>query len=586
MAKEINAIAKQCKQNKFQARNFDSNISISGSVDRVYQRTTSNREFIRDQLDMNLHFQHIGLWFHRYVSLNDKQNKGSSYHLLPSSVVFVIYSPRKISLKHRSLESKMATINIAKMDLETINAFQEELHRPSSEEEEIVSDFFQEFRKTSWYTHMPVPLEAEGSGNNYKFNVNPTWDYLLYTYLRVRLPALRISEKVRGRVQICWTHNVGVNFVREAHLMFDTKRAQRIDSVWFDIYSQWFMKPGFREHHNVDVGNVPFLEDWGESLPSYMLNVQQPWYYCRDTLLAIPILFCSLTKVYHQYEFRNRVGELLRMRLKDREGEWRQIKPNLAYLEGVNATQTIGEPQLWGRYAYLNEDERRWQKTCKTDKTIYIDDVLDIDVKDSVGFGRTVTAELDCKTPCKAIFWMAEHGLSREINNHSNYTTDLYDMNRGWDPTGKINLTYGGQPRLKDMDSDHFSRSEPWHHFVSPPSEMGYHAYSIARDSSSLDASLGLVMSNLNVKLSVQIVDGNPFLVPVIDSSAGRDTIDDDLLLKSLDQTVSGLGSVLDHSSKAQSKMDTFLLRVRLLITRKLTFTLDPEKQTFKVEIV
>jgi hypothetical protein len=488
----------------------------------------------------------------------------------------------------------MASVGIAKMDLDSISSFQEELHIPlkkkrindegeqeeGDEDEDLVSDFYQEFRKTSWYTHMPIQLDTEpGSEGYFRYQVNPTFDFLMYTYLRAKLPALRVKEKWKGRVQICWCHNVGINLVKEAWLMFDTKRAQWIDSVWFDIYSQWYMKPGFREHHNTNVGNLPFLEEWGNSLPGYTVNVQQPWYYCRDPLRAIPILFCSMIKITHQYRFRNKIGELLRMRYIPQDGrDWVQTKPKLNLIDGVGATEEIETPQLWGRYAYLNDKEREFQRECNSGQTFYIEDVIDADFHDPVIFGRTATANLDCKTPCTGIFFMAESRRTREINNHSNYTTDPYDLHKGWNPVGKVNLNYGGQARLKDMDSDHFSFSEPWKHFVSPPSEVGYHAYSFARDSSSLDASIGLVMNGMSVKLSVQIKDGDPYLIPVAVSNPNQDDLELDGILED-----DSPPSSIDYR---YNQVGDFILRIRLLVTRKMKFTLvDPEKHSFEVTI-
>lgn len=474
----------------------------------------------------------------------------------------------------------MATVGIAKMDLASITAFQEELHKPNSDDEELVSDFYQEFRKTSWYTHMPIQLDVEpGSEGCFRYQVNPTFDFLMYTYLRAKLPALRVKEKWQGRVEICWCHNVGINLVKEAWLMFDTKRAQWIDSVWFDIHSQWYMPPGFREHHNMNVGNLPFLEEWGTSLPSYTVNVQQPWYYCRDALLAIPILLCSMLKISHQYRFRNKIGELLRMRYIPHQGrEWVQVKPKLNLIDGVGATEEIETPQLWGRYAYLNDREREWQRTCNSSKTFYIEDVIEADFQDSVIFGRTATTNLDCKTPCKAIFWMGENRHTREVNNHSNYTTDPFDLHRGWNPIGKVNLSYGGQPRLKDMDSDHFTCSEPWKHFVSPPAEVGYHAYSFARDAASLDAAIGLVMDGLSVKLGVQIKDGDPYLIPVSVSNPNQDDLELDGLIEN--------SSPPAATDQRGQRFDDFVVRIRMLVTRKMNFILtDPEKHAFDIII-
>lgn len=474
------------------------------------------------------------------------------------------------------------TVNIAKIDLDTITKFQQKIHLPVDSDDIMVSDFYQEFHKTSWYTHLPVQLKSEPStGGNVTYPVNMTFDYLLYTYCRQHFPALKVNDKYKGRVEIAWPHNLGTNIIESAGLYFDDQAAQTFDNVWLDIYFQFFMAPGFRDHHNVSVGNIPILEQWGSFLPAYTTNVDQPWYYGRDTSLAIPILICSLSKITHRYTFRDKISKLLRMRGKTKEG-WRTMKPKMEYVEG-HGDDKLPVPELWGRYAYLTDDERNWNK-CNTKKVFYIDDIIDIDAKDSAPFGKTVSVDLDCDTPCRTIFWVAENEKALLQNNYSNYTTDHTNLHNGWDPVGPISLHYGGQPRLDKMASDHFSIAECRQHLTSPPSEMGYHAYSFSRDPMSIDACIGIVMKDLKVKFSASLSDGNPFLVPIKGrfDTHGTDSIllDDEGYVTISSAVEEGTGNVTskdpDVPGVSRDVGQTFFLRVRLLVTKKMKIWTAP----------
>jgi len=457
---------------------------------------------------------------------------------------------------------------IAKLDLETITAFQRELHDPKDENEYITTNFYREFRKTTWYTHLPAKLKCSPNENELIYTVNSTFDYLLYTYMRQSFPALRVKKELRGKCEICWPHNLGTNIVIQAQFKIDDDTPQTIDPVWYDIYSQFYMKPGFRNHYNVCVGNITALETWNEFLPEYTTNAPQPWYYVRDTSLAVPLFYCTLSTVTHHYRMRTKITELLRMRVrKTPEDEWVEIPCNLKYIEGAGSTGTLKTPELWGRYAYLTDEEREWNR-CKSEATYYIEDIVAAESINEGRYGDNVPIELDCKTPCKAIFWVAENIKARKNRNFSNYTTNSENLYQGYNPIQKISLLYSGSSRLENMDSDHFDKMEPWYHMLSAPEEQGYNGYSFSMDSRSLDSEIGIVMDGLKAKLVVNLGSTDPFLRPV------RDTEEKQASIEELEPPT------LDSSTGSR-----FIVHVRMLVMKKLTFTFNEEKKQYLITV-
>lgn len=494
--------------------------------------------------------------------------------------------------------------NIAKYEFEILNEFQKELHFVP-DQSEITSVFYKEYRKTMWYSQASARLRCVSNDNELIYTVNNTFHELLYTYMRQTYPALRVKKDWRdaGMVEICWSHNMGTNNVVNGRLKFDDDVPQTIDSVWFDIVSQFYMKPGFRDHYNICVGNVPFLESWATSLPEYTTNIIQPFYHSTDPCRAIPLFyFSSLATISYHYTIRNHISELLRMRVKlkkdvkvtdefgkttiRKEEYWKEVPVNFKYLEGAGSTGMLKLPEVWGRYAYLTEDEVDWYKTCDTeevvvgekketrikDKIIYIEDVIACQSSNPQTLGSRVGVELDCKTPAKAIFWVTENLTARANRNFSNYTTNPESVYKGWNPNSKVSLSYGGSPRLDDMDIDHFDKIECWKHFPSPPSEPGYNAYSFSYDSTSLDADVGIVMDGIKARLTTTLSNTDPFMKPI--------KVTEDESEKKNKVVLDELGD----ESNTDRGGDKYITHCRLLVTRKMKISKLGEDQ-FKIEV-
>lgn len=455
-------------------------------------------------------------------------------------------------------------INVAKIDLDTLSAFQRMLHHPADEEEEIDSHFSFQFKKTAWSTNLVEKLKIDSSDENVTFTANHKFDFLMYTYIVQKLPALRVLENYRKTVEIAWPHNVNHNTLIEGSLRFDDDPAQKFSSVWLDIHSQFYMKPGFRDHHNIMAGNVPFLEDWTDFLPAFPVITPQPWYYARHDAVAVPLFLCSLSRVTHTYKIRSRISDILRMRVREssKSRVWTEIAYNYNYLEGVTEQEAIPKPEMWGRYALVTDAEREWRKS--TPHEVYSEDVIEITHENTSRFTSTIPIALHSDTPTKAIHWVAENVDATEMNNRSNYTTNTADYFKGWNPVKTPQLSYGGVARIPKMEHHHFDRVEPWYKFPSPPSEPGYNGYSIGYDPTSLHADIGVVLNGLNARFTCTLGNTDPFLSKVIDRRRhdvhGKDGLVPEEIARS------------ESSSSRDSP--NFRIHVLLLVTRKLVFEL------------
>lgn len=449
--------------------------------------------------------------------------------------------------------------------------FQRDIHVANDASEDILSHFYKAFVKSTWYSSVPMKLKRTSDGEETVYSVNNSFHYLEYSYMRFQSPPVRVKPELKGRVRIAWPHNLGTNIVTQAAFKEDDDTYQTWDSVWADIYFQFYQSSGAgkRENHNIYIGNTTCLEDWSEFLPSYPINVDQPWFYSMDSALAFPIFYKnSQTRAEHRYTFRLRITDLLRVQYLHKDGKWKNSTKALHKYVDISPTATIKVPELWGRYAYISEKEIGWHK-CDTNRVFFTRDIEICDTPNPNKYKTTAEIPLHCINPCLAFFWVAENRDATDNHNYSNYTTCSDDLYSGWDPIRTTTLKYGTTTRLDNMPSDHFSAAECRKHFPSAPSERGYHGYSFAADSTNFHGDVGVVLANLNAKLHCTINNNNIFTMTSYEDD-DKDEEEDDIA-----------DSMVEHESKSRSeiKLDlpieevspSFITRARLLVVRKFT---------------
>ncbi len=470
------------------------------------------------------------------------------------------------------------SIQVSKEELNSLTDFQKEMHYINDPSEEVMSNFYKEYIKSTWHSTIPLKLKATKDGDEIVYTVNNTFHLLTYSYMRFTLPTIRIKSVGKGKIRIAWCHNVGTNIVVIAKFKDDENTYHEWDNVWADMYFQYYQNggAGMRENHNVGIGSVQCLESWSEDvLPQYTINVEQPWFYSMDQASAFPIFYKNaLMRTEHRYKFRLNVLDLLRIQTKAHDGSWVDISPKRRNITDMSKylhipnNGNIETPELWGRYAYISDQELEYLKSCQTERTFYIRDIIQCDAQNPTTYGSTATIELHCTNPCMALFWVAENYTASYYNNYSNYTTDTDDLYEGWDPIKTTTLKYATTSRLENMESDHFSIAEPRKHFLSSPSERGYHAYSYAWFSSYYDCDVGVVLSGKRATLSCSIANNNIFTSSMQDDSDA--TIGNgSYLFEPISKHDMSSSDTYDHTSDHQSP--SFMTRVRLMVIKKIT---------------
>jgi len=487
-------------------------------------------------------------------------------------------------------------VEIAKIDLETITEFQKELHYstkveikqgpdgPEEVPEDVMSNFYREHHKTTWYSRIPMKLTMTETEGIVTYVANNTLDRFEYADMIAEIPALRVAKEFKDTIRICWTHNLLHNIANEASMFRDETLITSFDSVWLDQYSQHYIKPGFREIYNAGIGNVPFLEKWSDFLPAYTLTGPQPWPISEDISLSFPLFLLPDTgHLSFRYKPCLEIAKLLRMQKFDkRTNTWKDIKCNLRYVEGAGTMKRLKNPILRAYYDYLSPEERAWWSCGGKDHVYYINHIVNSDDANTSTYGKSAKVDLSCG-PCRALHWVAENQNYVTYNNRSNYTTSD-DVYNGWAPWESFELTYGGSSqRVERTSSEVSERLDSYHHGRLPPVDPGYGHYSFARNAMSLDADIGIALYKTSAQLNVRLRNTDPFLRPVLESKID-DTDDEDFSdnddLEISSETASVAGSAL------LERKANFLLRVRMLVTRKLVFTYDNEKKRYEMKVI
>jgi hypothetical protein len=483
-------------------------------------------------------------------------------------------------------------VEIAKVDLETLTDFQKELHITNNPTEEIMTVFIKTQEKTTWHSRVPMKLSSNETNGVITYTANNTFDRIEYVDLICDIPALQVKKEFKDTIRICWTHNLLHNIVNTASLYKDEILITTIDTYWLDNYSQRYIKPGFREMYNVGIGNVTFLEEWSDYLPAYTLTGPQPWPIGEDMSLSFPLfLLPSTSHLTFRYRPNLDISRLLRMQKFDPKlNIWRDIKCNFRYIDGAGTMKQIKFPELRGYYDYKSNDERDWWKCGDKQHVFYINHIINADSKNAREYGELETVDLSCGGVCKAIHWVAENQYNMLYNNRSNYTSNE-NVYKGWCPWETYNITYGSSSmRTETTISEISERLDSFHHGRIPPNEAGYGFYSFSHDPMSINYEIGIVLSKVNAKLNVKLKNTDPFLRPLVDSKLDEvnDDLDDDFDLdpeRGLGDDVSEISTHTITKTELE-KRAKFILRVRLLVSRKVVFNYNIDTKSYDMVIV
>lgn len=457
---------------------------------------------------------------------------------------------------------------VSKLEMYSLSEYQKSLYHDIDNKNNEVTNtpFYAQYQRSFFNVQTRVKMSSVDEGSSVVYTLPHEHHYLMYTYMVTKFPSIRVKPEYQKRVQICWPHNLGTSHVLSASFRHDTLDIQSFDNLWYDINSQYLIKPTIRDLYDIGMGNIKAIEGWSSHLPAYPCVVPQPFYYSKLLNLAFPVGLCDpKSKITHRFNFRLKIGDLLRMRCrKDETLPWTEVdKVNFEYLEGASDKSVLSTPELWARCASVTKEELSWNRSREVIMH-YIENVVSVNSPNPAKTGATIDLPIVSTNACQAFFWVAENVSASKLHNYSNYTTNHSNAYHGYDPIESWSLKYGTQSRIDSLESYHNSIIEPMFHARSTPNISGYHMACMGSNLNGLEIDSTLALGKLNAVISVKIGSPDPFAI--VDGK-GSDDID---YLKR-DNKTSEKSSSLIHN---EAQNNEYLPKVRLLIMRRLTFTL------------
>lgn len=363
--------------------------------------------------------------------------------------------------------------------------------------EDATAYFVRETTKSTWFTQVPVALSrSAGSpefGQQFSFSISRAGDYLLANWLRVTIPKVSLPTPAPAHTGLRWTRNLGHNLISECAITFNDLIAARFDSYHLDFWSAFTVPASKAAGYAHMIGDRDNLVHSGNGtalnteLPESILNIPLPFFYSRDSGVALPTAALPYNDMRIQFSFRN-WNELL---IVDSSLDTTAVsKP--ATSSDLAEVPKLGNTHLWANYAIVSNDERKRMACAPRD--ILIEQVQTAP-KQHFNPANNPNPQVDIRFShaIKVLFFAARN--TSVSSEWSNYATDQASVSstgivsfvaaNSGDPLLETSLVYENTSRLGNMDSSYYSLVNPWYHAPSipdPNSLVGYHMYSYSLD--------------------------------------------------------------------------------------------------------
>ena len=171
---------------------------------------------------------------------------------------------------------------------------------------ESIAYFVRETRKATWFTQVPVQLaKCEGVadfGQDWSVSISRSGDYLLGTWLHVGLPAVSVAGYNGRSVCISWTPNFMHALIRSCTISFNDLCAAKFDGTHLDFWAAFTVPMNKSEGYRQMIGSQ--IPTCGGFIPARTLDLPLPFFYTRDSGLALPTAALPYNEMRVNFSFR------------------------------------------------------------------------------------------------------------------------------------------------------------------------------------------------------------------------------------------------------------------------------------------
>lgn len=425
----------------------------------------------------------------------------------------------------------MSTANLTSgfVDLATFDQMEDYLYGGP----QATAYFVRETRKSTWFTQVPVALKKNNAnpnfGQDWSVNLTRSGDYLLNTWLRVVIPAVKLNAAgtfgVNGRIR--WTRNLMHNLIKECQLTFNDLVAARFDNIHLDFWTAFTVPASKRDGYDNMIGNVSSLTSphaanlpVGDTLPQTVLNLPLPFFFSRDSGVALPTAAIPYNDMKIQFTFRD-WEELLILDNSGIPGQGTVARAVPIPGTAIAGDLALGAPSIvradtWATYAIVSNEERKRMGCAPRDMLIEQVQNMQRQTFNPIA-NPEPTFDIRFSHAIKALFFGVKNTTWK--SEHSNYTaaspyngganTVNFNPSGAADPIAETSLLYENQVRLSQMTSDYYSLVSPYFTAPSIPTSTGYHMYSYSLNLMDLDPKGSTNYGKLsNVSIVLKASDG------------------------------------------------------------------------------
>jgi hypothetical protein len=366
--------------------------------------------------------------------------------------------------------------------------------------------FVRETRKATWFTQVPVVLSrAAGSpafGQEWSVAISRAGDYMLQTWLRLTTPPVKLSATNTIDVanpsskpaRIRWTRNFMHNIIRECCITFNDLIASRFDNYHLDFWAAFTVPSGKRVGYNNMIGNFDDMTAPKNEIQSFTLNLPLPFFYSRDSGVALPTAALPYNEMRINFHFREWNHLLIYENIDANiSGTPKDYRQSISSSDIDGGAPILGNTQVWANYAIVSNDERKRMACAPRD--ILVEQVQTAPRQSfTPATNQQQSFDIRFSHAIKVLFFAVRNSTcNAEWSNYLTSSPIPFTSSVKFAPVGaadpiiQTSLIYENTNRLAQMGSDYFSLVNPYFHAPVIPLETGFHSYSYSLDFISLD---------------------------------------------------------------------------------------------------
>jgi len=364
--------------------------------------------------------------------------------------------------------------------------------------------FVASVQKSNWFSFVPISLRNIGTCAQFgackaSFSLSRQGDYVLSTYLRVRMPAIGFKSNIQlpppatqYAPTVRYVTNLMHNLIRHVQVEFNDLQVHEFDSYWFDDNFEWRCPANKRQGYNNMIGNVASytsLVGLGNFVGGGFLSCPLPLFFGEDSGIALPVAALPFNDVKITYDFRNFTELVMVDPGTPLTGNPFNVSSLTTYINGV--AQNDLPPQLhcvetYAHYAVVHNDERVKMGDAPRDILIHqIQQTQNAPFKDITSrsaFDIRMSHAIVCfayKARNVALQTQFSGTYGHEQSNYTTLSELVLPSTPGADPIAFTHLLYENSVRLANH-SDYFALTHAWYFSDAISETTGYHFYSYA----------------------------------------------------------------------------------------------------------